>query len=416
MSKALMMQCTPAGGAYLSGGETAFAGSAGTNATETFTQMSSTEQASFTGMFSRVISGNSGTATFLFRNNNGNGNLTYQIAGAGSNQDTTNTDTVSAGNPFNLGYTDTGTNASVSVTSVNVEFSSGHGNFHASYAPAGVVFDVASSTRFAPLSGVLQADGVATEDNVGFKTRAYDTFPAMAVNVSANARGNTSEFRNRINKADGTGLVSYAAGATGLVTSTGLSDTITDGQVVDVSVTLGTGVEDLTVTMVQATLKSSTTESEMWCGNPNGFSRTASATAGYHPIGGFLTTGLAADTDVRVTPRFAATCGNLRTYISANTYTGNCTLKLMVNGVAQITLTVSAGGTGWQENAIDTFNIDADDEVTLELDEGTANSATIHMCGITFSPVVVGTDNIHILRPTHLDGLGGNRFLGNIVQ
>ena len=394
MGKALMVSGTPATG-RASGEELNLFGFDTDSTAELNTQASCTEGATFTGLGYLITAGGSGTNNLRFRDAGADGNQLATRSGTGLAEDTTNSDTLSAGDLFNLAYTDTGTDATVAWTKGNVEFASGHGNFHGSARFGGAVFDAASATRFIQLAGNHSTDGNVTEDNAAFKIRGYDSFEAFQVRVTANARANDSVFRNRINSSNGTGVITFATGATGLVSDTGLGDAITDGQTVCVSITLDTGVQDLTVTFVVATLKSSTSKSDQWAGLLN-ISRTASATANYISIGGAHANLTAlTEADARIKPGFAAVVSNLRCYLSANTYTGDGTLKLYQNGSAVITTTITAsGGAGWYENTSDTITIDADDELSFEFDEGTSGSITIWMTGITFAPVAEGGGTI----------------------
>lgn len=360
--------------------------------TEGNTQASCTENAVFSKLGANIISGGSGTNNFRFRDAGADGSQLATRAGAGVCEDAVNTDTLTAGDLFGLGYTDTGTNSGCAWLKCNVEFASGYGAFHAGAGFLGVVFDVASATRFIPLHGNLGIDGTTTEADVAWKVRGYTTFEALQVRVTANARTNDSVFKNRINNGDGSGSITFGAGETGLKTATGLGDAIADGQVINASITLLTGVEDLTVSMVAATLKSSDTEQDIWGGVFAGVARTASSTASYTPIAGF-TNDMAAFTDAqaRIKPGFAGTAKNLRCYLSANTYTGDGTLKLMQNGSPVITTTLTAGGgASWYENTADSVTFDADDEFSLEWDEGTSGSITVRMAGLTLAPTVAG--------------------------
>ena len=349
-----------------------------------------TEAATFSNLGVNVIAGNSGTLTLRFLVDAAAGQQVVSFAGTGAGEDTTNSDVLSAGQDWQLGYTDTGTDSTIAWLRGNVAFSSGHGNFHGSANMAAPIFDAASATRFISLAGNLGADGDVTEDNAEWKVRGYDSFEAFQVRVLANARLNDSTFRNRINGADGTGVVTFATLVTGLLIDTAIGDAITDGQTINASITLGAGVEDLTVTFVCATLKSSTSKSETWTANIVNIGRTASATAHYVPIGGNLFSLTAfTEAQARLKPGFAAVVSNLRCYLSANTYASNGTLKLYQNGVAVITLTLTAsGGAGWYENTTDTITIDDNDELSFEFDEGGASgSINIHSAGITFAPV-----------------------------
>lgn len=374
------------------------------------TQASCTENAVFSKLRANIIAGGSGTNNFQFRDAGANGSQLATRAGAGVCEDTVNTDTLTAGDLFNIAYTDTGSNSTISWMAANIEFASGYGAIQGAAAYTGVVFDVASATRFIGLAGDLAADGEATEANVGFKVRGYTTFEALQVRVSANARTNDSVFRNRINSANGTGTITFAAAETGLKTALGLADAITAGQIINASITLGTGVEDLTVRFVATTLKSTSTKQDVWSQQFGGTNRAASATANYVPIMGFMpsiaTTLTEAET--RMKPGFAGTASNLRCYLSANTYTVFGTLILMKNGVAAITLNITAlGGAAWYENTSDTVAFDDDDEFSLEFDEGTSGNITIQMAGLTLA--------IPSETSVALTGVSGTGGVGTLV-
>src|SRR3990172_3908728 len=326
MGKALLV-ARPFSAALASGDEVSLFGYSSDTTTEANAQASCTEAATFSNLRARVFAGGSGTNTFQFRDAGANGSEVVAFAGASTGEDTTNTDVLSAGDLFNIAYTDTGTNSSIAWIAANLTLSSGHGNFHGCGAYNGVIYDVQSATQFIGLGGNLPTDGVATENNVEWTVRGYDTFEALQVRVTANARLNTSTFKNRINGGDGTGSVPFATLVTGLVSDTGLADAITDGQTVDVSMTLGAGVEDLTVVMICGTLKSSSNKSECWISGD--VARTASAVATYSPIGGlWLNLGTLTEAQSRIKPGFAAVVSNLRCYLSGNTYASDGTLKL----------------------------------------------------------------------------------------
>jgi len=359
-------------------------------ATEANAQYRATEGATFSLLRVNIISGNSGTATIKFRDGGADGSQSLSGSGTGVLEDAVNTDTLTAGDDFNLAYTDTGTDSTLSWLAMNVEFASGYGCFHGSANFLGTVCDVASSTRYIGFSGLLGGDGEATEAITAWRVRGYTSMEAMQVRVSANARTNDSTFKNRINGSDGTAVITFGSGITGLIVDDALGDAITDGHTLNASITLDTGVEDLTVTFVGATLKSSDTEQDVWL--HRSLTRAASATENYLPIGGY-SAGLTAftETQARCKIGYAGTAKNLRCYLSANTYGADATLKLIKNGTAVITVTLTAsGGAGWYENTSDTVTFTATDEFSYEFDEGTSGSATIQMVGMTLVPDVGG--------------------------
>jgi hypothetical protein len=253
------------------------------------------------------------------------------------------------------------------------------------------VLDVPSATQYLRLAGNFIADGEAAEAAAQWKVRGYDTFAGLQVRITANARSNASAFRNRINGGFGSLQCDYAAGVTGLVTDTSPTDSLSAGDLINASITLDTGVEDLTITLIAATLKSADSKSETWASNPNGLARAASGTATYQPIGGAVGNESPTEANSKIKVGFAARVSNLRCYLSANTYGGAATLKLYQNGSPVLTTTIGAsGGAAWYENTADTIDIDADDELSFEFDEGTSGSITIQSVGITFAPIPVG--------------------------
>jgi hypothetical protein len=363
-----------------------------TSTTESRNQLEMREAGTFSGLSFQTSAG-SGTNTLKFRKNGADGNLVAAIAGTGVAQDLTHSDATVSGDLVNFGYTDTGTDGFINYFKVNLELSSGYGVLTGagSYATPAAILDVGSSTRFIPLSGGVPTDGLATEADAGWRNRGFTTWEAMQVTVGSNARINTSTFKNRINSADGSGVCSFAAGVTGRVVAAGLGDAIGNAEIIDISVTLGAGVEDLQVISAAAFLKSTSIKQDLIAaGGTNGTVRAASATASFAPIGGFTTlTGLGANF---LTPiGFAGKASNLRIYLSANTYTGSFTVKLLKNGSAAgnavITLTIpGSSGAGWFENTTDTADFDDNDTFVIELDEGTSGSATIRMVGFTITP------------------------------
>lgn len=381
------MVCT-FGGASVSSGISFNLFGFGGPSTEAKSQAAVTENCAFTALGGNIVSGGSGTNTWQFRDAGANGQNVASRAGAGALADVSHTDNLTTGDLFNIAHTDTGTDIATAWAKINVEFSSGHGNYHGSSSLVGVVYDVQNSTRFIPLGGILPVDGDNTDANVVWRSRAYDTFTALQVRCSANARTNDSVFKNRINGGDGTAVCTFGAGVTGLVQSTGLSDAVGAGQDIAASITLVSGVQDLTVNFVLATLKSSTNKSDCWCANLNGVTRTASATANYHPIGGYLESLTDfTEANARIKPGFAGVASNLRC-LGTSTYTTDGTLKLIKNGSAVLTTTLNAlaGGPLWFENTSDSVSFTDTDELSFEWDEGGTGSFVTYAAGITLAP------------------------------
>jgi hypothetical protein len=384
MGKALMVSCE---GQTLATNEELNLVGQSNGTTEATHQYSITEAATFTNLKARIASGGSGTNNFRMRKASANGNLLATRAGTGECIDAVNSDAFTAGQAQNIAYTDTGTDSVVDYVAANVEFASGHGCFHGASNTATVICDLASTTSYQPISGLLEADGTTTIANAQWKVRGYTTLEAFQVRIAANARLNNSVFSVNVNGVDVGTAITFATTATGLQTVTGMGISLSAGDLVCISMTLGAGVEDLTVAFVGVTMKSTSNQSEVISCRPLAANaRTASATPNYYLPGGSnaLETTEAGE---QISLGFGARITNLRCYLSANTYTGSSTFILRVNGVARITLTIgAAGGAAWYENTSDAVEVGPADLLSIEWAGGTANSATLHAYGFTVAP------------------------------
>lgn len=360
----------------------------------TNTQMEVQETVTFSKLSAKIISGNSGTATFSFRDGASAGQQTFNIAGTGTGTDSTNSDVLTAGDLFAGLYTDTGTDSTIAWITMLADFGTTAGNFHCASNFTGAIYDAASSTRYLSFAGPLIADGITTEDDTEWRNRGYTSLETFHVFVTANARTNDSIFRSRVNGGNGGLTVTIGAGVTGRIEATGTADTLASGDTVNASITLDTGVEDLTIAYIMGVFKSSTGKTEIFSGTGNGLTRAASTTANYLQLGGRATAFQATEADAAATVGFATQVSHLRCYLSANTYTGTGasegTIKLFVNNVHATGMTAAitaSGGAGWYENAVNTVTIDDNDTLSIEIDEGSSGSITIRHCGVTFNPV-----------------------------
>src|SRR5262249_688897 len=157
--------------------------------------------------------------------------------------DTSNTDVVSAGNPFNVAFTDTGSDPTYRWVKSNVEFASGHGNFHIAANYNGVVCDAASATRLFQIAGSVTADGESSANRalMQWRVREYDSIASFQVNVSANVRVNDSVFQIEVNGSAVGTAITYAAGVSGIQTQS-QSISLSPGDLVCVRIVLSTGV------------------------------------------------------------------------------------------------------------------------------------------------------------------------------
>jgi hypothetical protein len=340
-----------------------------------------------------ISSGGSGTNDLRLRKNGADANILMTRTGSGVATDLVNTDSFLAGDVCAYHNTSSGTDPIYRSLFANVEFNVGHGCYHSCSRVDGVcIFDITSATRFIPIHGELGVDGNATEANVQWKNRGYTSISSFQVRVQANARLNDTTFNLRLNGSDvAAATITVEPAQTGLFTVTGLATALADGDLLCASITTGAGTEDLVLSFVGVALMSTSSASECWTARMVGHARTASATEHFYAIGGSMNAGaLTSITNQQVPLGFPADLRNLRTYISANTCTGDVTLSLYVNSVAVMTQAITAATTGWFENTVDEVRVDSDDIVCLSLVGGTANSLTVQSMGFTaFNPTPV---------------------------
>lgn len=381
-----------------------FFGSDAFSTTEVTAQINAPVEMTFTKMSGYYTALAGGNSTFTFRNNTATGNQTSgTVTVTGKWEDLVNSDTVTAGNEFNWAHTRTTNNPTMSWAKVTVEMSdANHGNIHGTHNGFGAVSDVDSTTQFFPLGGAQANDGM-TEARAQWRNRAYTSWEDIQVYISANARSGdaTMTIRNRINGGYGGLTVSIGAGITGFIAATGTPDALADNDLMCWALTLGAdSTNDLTIALISSYFKSSSLKSDTIFSSQNGFFRAASATEHFCAIGGRATTTISGNTPItdaqaRLAPGFAATVSNFRFYLSTNTYTGTATFTVYKNGVATaMTIAVTSGtGAGWQEYSATTFDIDADDELSIGLVGGTAtgaNGMSIVSGGLTFAPLASG--------------------------
>lgn len=169
--------------------------------------------------------------TFKTRVDNADGNqsVTYGSGETGTKTDTTNTDTLTAGEGFNYAVvTSTGTEI-MNVGQVSSSLISSASQFHLLTADAAAVGVNSNLTRFVFPNGVLVFGAV--EDNCEVPTSFDFTGKLLSTLVTANSiTTSPSVITLRVNGADSSVTISYAAAETGTKTDTTNSVAISDTQ------------------------------------------------------------------------------------------------------------------------------------------------------------------------------------------
>lgn len=385
MAKSLVVNTTTSASAT-----NTFMGLAGAgvgDATEINTEYAITHNCQITNLRRYISAGGSGTNTITSNKNADPGNLVASGVGTGAAADTTHVDSLVSGDVYNFALASDGTDPTYRVVSCNVEMTGQTGTFFRAGAATPQTLALASTTRFFPIGGLLQANGTGTEANAQWRIRGYSQLSAFQIRITANARLNDTVAKVRINGADvAASSITISAGATGLFLVTDIAQSIATGDMISIALVTGTGTENLTIGFVGVTLLSSANATECLTCTPNTVTRNASGTPNYIAIGGGVTMTATSPTGLGIIPGFATDVKNLRIRINANTCTSDCTLKLFVNGLdSGFTTTITAATTGWFENTVDKKFINATDEICLEINGGTANSLTVAAVGVTLA-------------------------------
>lgn len=322
----------------------------------------------------------SGTLTFDIRVATADGNETTSHTATGFQEDTTNTDSVSASNVVGVRLTNSGIAAIPGTLSVILDWASGTAMQHGGYYGTGRTF----IAGYYPISGVPTQQ--STEAQAEWKNRAYTSWESIRQRVTANTNATDQVVTNRINGAAGSGTYTIPGSTTGLFTSTGLGDALADGDLINFLAT-GAGIGTRTSPYLTAFFTGTVSCDTINGSSSSGEARTASATAHYFPLAGEnATLTRYTEANARIKPGYVCNLSNLRINLKANTYTADATLKLIKNGTAASTVTITAsGGAGWYENTSDTIACSATDEFSYEIVGGTSGSITIMQMGVTLT-------------------------------
>lgn len=328
------------------------------------------------------------TRSFKSRVNGANGAQTLTVADASSGvqEDASNTDDISADDLINARYTDAGANPTVYGYRAVFQADSGHVALRSGGMGGG--WTVSGATRYVPfLGGAPAANGTTTIANAQSKIRVAGTISRFQLYVGSNARAVTDTFRVNINGTNGNGVLSVTSGATGLFEDTTNTDAVADGDLVCVQVVTGVSASSISLNRIGAAITSAAgTKSDLFFHlSTNGLARAASATVHYLPIAGQTNSAaITTESQAQMSHGFVGAITKLRIYLSANTYAADATLRLRKNGVdGNNTVTLTAGLTGWFEDATSSDDFDHDDLIALSVVGGTSGSITVHGGGVT---------------------------------
>lgn len=317
-------------------------------------------------LYINILTNDRAASTFRTRKGTANANLVVSITGSttGKFEDTSNTDTVAAGDNWHASIV-TGAGGTVFTYNVNSVLFAATTNTVHKIGCGFTDISLASTTEFSPFYG-RSVTPQAADSNVGMTMRTAGTLAKLGAQVGVNSRTTTSTFRSRVNNGFGAQTISIAGGTTGNVEDTTNSDTIASGDLINWSMTTGTGTEILSTNSTHVEFTTTNSLQQYVVGIAVGLAQAAGVTT-YYPFAGRLLTSTTESNMVAET-NLAFTASLLQCNISANTIVLDSTLTLRKNsGVANQTVTITALTTGIFQDTTNTDTIVASDTLDYEV-------------------------------------------------
>ena len=310
---------------------------------------------------------NTGTSTLKFRKNAANGNLSVSISSGvtGWFEDISNTDTVAQNDQVNLQMITSGASGTITFSRSVIEFDSTFEFFRSS----GVSSLGSAATSYVGVNDPGSAQ--PAESNKQAKFRTAGTLQKSAVYVSTNTLDGSTVFNTRKNTAAGNLSMSISASSTGEFEDTSNSDSIAAGDLVAWEVARGGSSGQITAQRIACEFVPNSSGEAQFCSLPgNGISQGTSKR--FYSINSAITA-ITVEADANTKPVTAFTADKLGVYLSANASGSSSTVNLRQNGSnSALTISVSAGSTGWFEDTANSVSIAGDDLICFSAVAGTS--------------------------------------------
>ena len=367
----------------------------GSSTTEASRQLQWEEAGSFGNLRAKILTNAAAAGSTIALRKAGVDTAAAVTIGAGATGVFTDSDSVSiaAGDLVSYGIAN-GTGGNLAILYVSVDFTP-----TASKATTALVctgtgnLTTASTTRYMPIAG---RGGLAnaTEAFDQLTARAAGTLRNLFVRISANARTSTT-YRLRKNTANGSMNVVVGASATGYFEDTTNTDAVAAGDVLDYSVTTGTGTATLTHEMMGSFFDATSAQDRPHvAANGSGLSNTTASVTRYTRVEGDLNSFGSTEADVQDTVQNCV-MSRLMVRVSANTRTAT-TVTLRKNGAdTAVTLSIGASSTGLFEDTTNSAQFFDDDLASIGWTFGTGtNTLTAYATAVTAAlPVRVSSSD-----------------------
>lgn len=316
----------------------------------------------------------------------GAGSITITASTTGIFEDTSFTDTVAADDLINLRHvTGSGTGSQV-ITHGLMRFIPTSGTVaplcYSFRNTGGLGFSTASTTVYAGMHGSHAANTQpTTEARLQVKTKVTQVISHARVYVLSNTRTTNGSVKFRKNGADGNLNVTITASTAGQFEDTSNSDSPAVDDLINWSITTGTGTGTTTILQIAAKFSSNSTDFEIGAMNYPAAGNMTANVANYLPILGELTPSTT-ETDYRVNFPMQVRASFLRVRVSTNGASNAVSVALRQNGSSSaLATTVSASTTGLFEDTTNSVVIAQNDDINILYDS--PNSSNVIVDSVT---------------------------------
>lgn len=351
--------------------------SASYEAAEALAVVTSRVSSTFKNLYARVIANTiTATTTVRFRVNLANGNQVLSVGASttGEFEDNVNTDSVISGDEWNANFVTGGTGTTITFSFIGV-LSSGP-NTYAWYSNIGGDISSASVTTYAAIGGFSGVTGTVEADKQ-LRMKTAGTAKNLKVITGTNNRTTNTVFRSRVNGANGAQTFTIAGGTTGFFDDSSNTDTLAVDDLLNISITTGTGTEILDCIYAGMDLETTNNGEQLLSSSNAGLTVTTGLTRFI-----ILTGRMDANTtelDTRAEVNVSCLLSKLAAYVSANTIVEDSTLRLRKNGAnANQVVPLTGLTTGYFEDGVNTDSF-------VETDEGNYSLVT----GATGTNIVI---------------------------
>ena len=354
------------------------AGAASNVTTETQPQMTVRPAGTFTNLLS-IVSANTfnGTTTVRLRKNAVNANNILSIATTltGTFEDTTSSDSFTDGQLLSLSQITPAGSGTITFRYHSLIFDANTNTRTQCSINGTASIATASTTRYTTLTGQRDAATMAitTESLVQTLFKSACTLKNLYINVTANARTATT-LRTRKNAANGAQSVSITASTTGRFEDTTNTDTIAVNDLVNYSLTTGTGSQTLTFYNIAVGIESTTNTTYLIAGQAVAATVNFGET-NFSPFGNLLlqTNAALAESNTLLTSRlgYTAIAANLTFRNSVNSVNGTSTFKLRKNSAdTSLSCSIGSSATGSFSDTSNTVSVATTDTINYALVTG----------------------------------------------